>query len=91
MGIHRTVEGNGMKCPNCGSEIQEEVVCPKCGAARSEDFFKSPPEERRDTEYRLTLGGYRMVTCRRDLRSFILLLIVVIILLVLALVLGYLT
>ena len=80
-----------MKCPNCGSEIQEAVICPECGAVRSEDSFKSPPEVRRDTEYRLTLGGYRMVTSRRDLRSFILLLVVVIILMVLALMLGYLT
>ena len=75
-----------MKCPNCGSEIQETVVCPKCGTVRSEDFFNSSSEVRRDTEYRLTLGGYRMITCRRDLKSFILLLVVVIVLLVIALI-----
>lgn len=75
-----------VKCPHCGSDIQEAVVCPYCGTVRSEDFFNSSPEVRRDTEYRLSLGGYRMVTSRRDLRSFIMLLVVVIVLAVLALI-----
>ena len=77
-----------MKCPHCGSEIQKAVACPECGVVRSEDFFNSSPEVRRDTEYRLTLGGYRMITCRRDLKSFILVLVMVIVLLVIALILG---
>jgi transcription initiation factor TFIIIB Brf1 subunit/transcription initiation factor TFIIB len=58
-----------MKCPQCGVDIQEGVVCPECGTVRSEDFFNSSPKARRDTKHRLYLMGCRRVTSRMDLKS----------------------
>ena len=69
-----------MKCPHCGADIQDGEVCRVCGAVRSEDFFISSPEVRRDTKHTSTRLGFRRFTSRSHLPSFMAMLVTAIVL-----------